>query len=566
MITITDEKLINLAGQTTFDRGVKLYQSDAVTSIKKLKNHILATVSGTKRYTVDLTINQQHIEGACSCPASDYMDFCKHCVAVALTLKTEQEITSQVKQSNHKYAPIEPYLATLSKQQLQTELSKIILNDSELKTQWLAKAEVSLGLLDYKTLRKKITAAIPYNRHLYRYDAVRTYFFKVENLAQQLIDTEESFTAEEQFKLAEYALQRLDKALETIDDSGGFRLESQTFFSESLLNAFKNLNWTTSKKANWLLDLTQSNPDIFPDTTKNFWPLLSSKEQATLAQQIQKLWDEQPKPNPDDYTQQSYMQSLQAILVEYATSQQQFATVIQLHEKTANRFHEYKKILHMEVSYGFFDEAETRLSQLRERFTEHQETKELHQVEASLAKAQQQYERMLNALWQHYTFSHELSHLQELIALAKQHNDSTDWIEKAEQLLLSQASQPPPPQVWLWQPYTRLAELYLTYGQVAKALQLTHQHKISDNLVLKIIRSPDLALMDVWPTYQNCIENQLNLSNNEAYKQAIQFMREVLNRTTSESEQEEVKQWMLECRERFKIKRNFAQWFDEFWA
>ncbi len=175
---------------------------------------------------------------------------------------------------------------------------------------------------------------------------------------------------------------------------------------------------------------------------------------------------------------------------------------------------------------------------------------------------------MLEALWLHYSFSHQLSDLQALITLAKQHNNSTNWIEKAEKLLLTQANQPPPSSsmFWRWKPYTDLAELYLNYGQATKALQVMSQHNILDDLVLKIIRSSDLNLMDVWPRYQICIEDQLNLSNNDAYKQAIQLMGEVLNRTASETEREEVKQWMVDCRERFKRKRNFAQWFDEFWA
>ena len=63
--------------------------------------------------------------------------------------------------------------------------------------------------------------------------------------------------------------------------------------------------------------------------------------------------------------------------------------------------------------------------------------------------------------------------------------------------------------------YTRtpcLAELYLTYGKADKALNVMNEQKISDALALKIIRSPDLKLMDVWPDYQKHIVHQINLS------------------------------------------------------
>lgn len=570
MITVTDEKLINLAGETTFKRGLKLYQSDAVIQTEKLKNHILATVTGTQLYTVDLTINQQRMEGACSCPASDYMDFCKHCVAVALTLKAEQEITTQIKQSNHKYAPIESYIATLSKQRLQTELSKLILADSTLKMHWLAKAESALGLLDYKTLRKKITAAIPYNRHLHYYDLVRNYFAKVELLAQQLQDSEETLSPEETFKLTEYALQRINKALETIDDSGGFRLESQIYFSDLLLHSFTQINWSASQKADWLITLSQSCVEIFPSIAENFWPLLSLKEQTVLVQQIQLLWDSLAKPNTDDYEQRAYVQSLQDILVEHAKSKQQFDTVIQLHEKTASYFYEHIHLLKLEITYQFFENAEVRLIQFRKQFTETQEIQELYEMEALLAEKQQQYERMLNALWSHYAFKHSLPDLQNIITLAEQHQNTVDWITKAEQLLLKQANEPapPPPALWHWQPFTHLAELYLAYGKSTQALNIMKEQKISDSLALKIIRSPDLKLMDVWPTYQKHIVHQINLSNNKGYKSALKLMKEVLHRANSLSKanQEELEQWMLCTRDEFKRKRNFAKWFDEFWV
>ena len=570
MLTITDEKLIHLAGKTTFEKGLKLYQSNAVTSTEKFKNHILATVLGSQLYTVDLTLNSQRIEGACSCPASDYMDFCKHCVAVALSLKATQDIATQIKseqKTRNKYAPIEPYIASLSKPRLQEELLKLVLEDNHLTMQWLAKAESALGLLDYKTLRKKVTAAIPYKRHLYTYDSVRNYFIKAELLAQQLIDSKDDLLAEERLKLAEYALQRITKALETIDDSGGFRLESQYQFNDLLLDAFKHLNWDAKQKADWLLTLSQSDNDLFPSMTDNFWPLLSSEEQTTLAHKVQTLWDNLPDLNPEDYNQKHNAQKLQKILVEHAKNNQQFATVIQLHEKTARDFHEHTALLKMEIDYHFYDAAERRLVQLRTQFTEPQYQQNLYKLEAALAQKQQQHERVLSALWNHYSFSHSLSDLQKIITLAEQYKNTTDWIAKAEERLLKQLNQPPPPGLWHWQPATHLAELYFTYGQHPKALQVIKEHPVSDDWILNVIRSPDLSFMDVWPLYQKIIVHQIEMSNNEAYRSALALMKEVLERTNilPNIEQEEIKQWLLNTREQFKRKRNFAQWFDAFW-
>ncbi|MCK0713977.1 SWIM zinc finger domain-containing protein [Chromohalobacter sarecensis] len=51
---------------------------------------ITADVEGSERYTVTLKLNKRGLDGGCDCPASEGIDFCKHCVAVALMYRAEQ--------------------------------------------------------------------------------------------------------------------------------------------------------------------------------------------------------------------------------------------------------------------------------------------------------------------------------------------------------------------------------------------------------------------------------------------------------------------------------------------
>ena len=105
------------------------------------------------------------------------------------------------------------------------------------------RADSNLGILDAKALKKRITAAIPYNRNLYRYNQVQSYFAQVETVMQQMCELAEQLPADDTLKLLDYALQRITRALETIDDSGGFRFGAVELLQAIHINTCNRLDW-----------------------------------------------------------------------------------------------------------------------------------------------------------------------------------------------------------------------------------------------------------------------------------------------------------------------------------
>jgi hypothetical protein len=85
----TDADVRAAAGQQSFERGVS-YLS-AVTSLEIFGSQVIASVRGSDDYLVVLTLGDEAAGGArpraeCGCPYGQEGFFCKHCVAVALTL------------------------------------------------------------------------------------------------------------------------------------------------------------------------------------------------------------------------------------------------------------------------------------------------------------------------------------------------------------------------------------------------------------------------------------------------------------------------------------------------
>ncbi len=90
-LPVTQDLLIKLAGEPAYQRGKQVYKNGQVVRWQKQGNKVSAVVEGSYRYDVILILNDRTLDGHCSCPASDNFDFCKHCVAVALTVTENQQ-------------------------------------------------------------------------------------------------------------------------------------------------------------------------------------------------------------------------------------------------------------------------------------------------------------------------------------------------------------------------------------------------------------------------------------------------------------------------------------------
>lgn len=85
---ITEAALRAAAGERSFERGVSYL--DAVAGLETVGNKVIATVRGTRDYLVVLTLGEAAtgagLRGECGCPYGQEGFFCKHCVAVGLTV------------------------------------------------------------------------------------------------------------------------------------------------------------------------------------------------------------------------------------------------------------------------------------------------------------------------------------------------------------------------------------------------------------------------------------------------------------------------------------------------
>ncbi len=83
---ITDEVVRRLAGERTYERGLEYFSGGQVGSVVESDGAVAAVVRGDQDYRVTLSADEGVPDYSCDCPVGAGGTFCKHCVAVALSL------------------------------------------------------------------------------------------------------------------------------------------------------------------------------------------------------------------------------------------------------------------------------------------------------------------------------------------------------------------------------------------------------------------------------------------------------------------------------------------------
>ena len=290
----TVSALVKLAGQGAYDRGVAYYEEGRVARLSVVGERITARVDGTEAYDVRLRRTPLGFDGACTCPASEGFDFCKHCVAVALAVEARED-AMQSTQGNAVVDRIRAYLSGLSSDALIYIVLGALGESPELEDRLLMQADVAAGALDAKRLKKMITAAMPL-RDLWDYRQVAQYFERAEACVTGIESIAPSLAPADLLAAVRHAFSRLDKALGRVDDSGGRRWGLQHGLHALHSDALARIGWTAGELAVYLLDLHLSDPwDTFNDPLDEYGELLGDDGRAAYFNHVRSRFDALPE-------------------------------------------------------------------------------------------------------------------------------------------------------------------------------------------------------------------------------------------------------------------------------
>ncbi len=569
MKEINQTTFLDLAGKAAYQRGETYYRDGRVSDLRINGNSIIAEVEGTELYRVNLKHTVRVFEGSCDCPASENFDFCKHCVATSLKYLEQCQSKEVLKESKGEDL-LKNYLLSLDKKVLAEQLEILISNDKILEDDWNLKAEIAAGKLDHKAFKKRFTKAIPYNRHLYRYAQVRDYFARIELVVDKLAEFRSDFKAVDVMGLVDYALQRIEKALETVDDSGGFRYASVEMLNELHIDILNEIDWPAEKRAAYLLEIyNASDNDFYPDIPGSYVEALGEEGLKFFNAELQIQWDALPpvadkKTSEYDWETGSLYRHLQGPLLVAATLRGDIDCLIQLKEKTAVNSRDCIEISTLCLGHDRLAEAidwwQKAISwQKSERGYRGDRNETFSEQEVAILSYQKKYTEALQIRWAEYQQIpnlHSYGKLVEMAALAK---DASNWYDRAVDYLNAKFEQKPNPYL-----VSLIAELHLKEQHPEQALALAKHHQLHSQTLLEIIRANKEKVIDIIPIYLRVAESEVDLTKNSAYRSAIKLLKEVEKLTINDEQLHKIWfQGLEQLHVKFKVKRNFKGWLEE---
>ncbi|MFF4360554.1 SWIM zinc finger domain-containing protein [Streptomyces sp. NPDC001604] len=250
-----EDELRALAGAQSFERG--LGYLDAVTGLEVGDGSVTAVVHGTDIYEVELALGGgAGISGWCDCPYGQEGNFCKHCVAVGLTvLRQAEAIPSRRAAARARASGLEVWLTALSRDELLALVREQIGENRELRRRLELRA--AAARTDTGAVRDRILALIdprPFARYGYvEYADATGYARQVEEAAEALRALASGGLAAQAVGLAEEAIQALGQAYEEVDDSDGVVGRAVAAVAEAHLEACSVVRPDPERLAEWLV-------------------------------------------------------------------------------------------------------------------------------------------------------------------------------------------------------------------------------------------------------------------------------------------------------------------------
>lgn len=566
VLLLADAQLVRLAGEAAFERGVAYFRQGQVLGWSRQGNTVTAQVAGSESYRVTLRLNPRGLEGGCDCPASEGIDFCKHCVATALAYRAEQAEQERL-MAGGESGRLLAYLQQLDKASLVEALAEMIAEDPVREHQWSLRADAVLGVLDHKALKKRITAAFPLKRHLHRYGQVRPYFAKAEAVVDQLAEQAPQSPPDTCLTLVEYALSRLARALETIDDSGGFRFYCEEVLQKLHVQTAQRLDWSTEKLAVHLYEIAfGESHDLYPKIPDAYAEALGSEGMDAYLALLQQVWDALPNlPADTPWSEQFRYRRLREPLLKRAETRGDVATILALHQKSATEVKDYLKIAELCIAHGAWEQVELWLARAvradDKRYPHWRRERERLQIPLLLYRGEAEKAGQLQ--WEIYQQTQQLEDYRHLLELVDEHGLATDYRQRAHDWLREEIDKAPEaPWGYAPQVVNSLLEIYLYENRLAEALAFSSDRPVAAGLLLRLAQQlgdPDQSL----PLYVRLARSEVRNTDNKSYRRAIAQLRELHGTLETLEQRREFAEALEELRTEFRQKRNFIKWLNE---
>ena len=315
--------LQRVAGERSFGRGQGYL--DAVGDLEIGVGQVTATVYGTDAYEVVLDLGDDGVTGECSCPHGREGFFCKHLVAVGLTvLGRSGDVPAQQAAAAAKARSLETWLDGLSRDDLLGLVREQVREDRGLRRRLELRAAAAGP--DLSNVRARVGELLDV-RGFSRYGAIeyadaQAYSSQVDEVVaviDGLIDSPQSADA---VSIAGFALSAVLEALEQADDSDGWIGGSAQELADAHARACAAAPVDPVELAGWLAGFVLGDGQMLGDFDAGAYDdALGGLGWAEYRRLITQAWQENPSGWHEKYLMQELLRSagdVDALVAMYA--------------------------------------------------------------------------------------------------------------------------------------------------------------------------------------------------------------------------------------------------------
>jgi len=561
------------AGARSFERGEDYFTSGQVGALAEHRGTITAKVVGTRPYRVKLWAERNEVRYSCTCPVGQDGAFCKHCVAAGLAW-LDQGQPKTAKKSSRPAVTMDDaraWLAEQDKDALVDMLMDQAMDDDRLRQRLLLKAaKQGTKGLDLDAYRCAIDEAVDTDGFV-DYAGAFEYASGIDEAVDSIEELLKEGHASEVIELAEHALEAVEEAMGSVDDSGGHM--------GGLLHRLQGLHLKACQKARpnpeelarrlfaWEL---RTDWDTFDGAAETYAGVLGEKGLAVYRKLAEAEWAEVPPlgPGRDDAEKYGERFRITHIMETLARRTGDVEAIVAVKKRDLSSAwaylqiaEEYKKASERDLALEWAERGlqafpERTDSRLREFLAEEYHRRRRHGDAMAL-------------VWAEFAQSPTLAQYQNLKAHADKAGEWRTWRPKALEFIrecIAKAKRETRSDRWAWSrraDHTELVRVFLWEKDVEAAWREAGEGGCSDALWMELAAKregehPEESL----PVYQRMIEPTLNRKNNDAYREAVGLLRKVQRLMARLGRKAEFARYLESVRAAHKPKRNFMKLLD----